>query len=53
LLSILQPLLTDDGYSFTRLDGTMTTRARSDVIVDFQDKREDSPTILLLSLRAG
>ena len=54
LLSMLQPLLDNDGFRYTRLDGTMNTRARSDVISEFQD-REDAkgPTVLLLSLRAG
>ena len=54
LLSMLQPLLKDGGYRYTRLDGTMNTRARSDVIAEFQDtEAEDGPTVLLLSLRAG
>lgn len=54
LLSMLQPLLENDGIRYTRLDGTMTTRARSDVISEFQDKEAaDAPTVLLLSLRAG
>ena len=54
LLSMLQPLLKDEGYRYTRLDGTMNTRARSDVIAEFQDtEAEDGPTVLLLSLRAG
>ena len=53
LLSILQPLLDNEGIKFTRLDGTMTTRHRSDVIGNFQDNSEDSPTVLLLSLKAG
>ena len=53
LLSILQPLLNENGHTFCRLDGTMSSRARSDVIGAFQDTSADSPTVLLLSLRAG
>jgi SNF2 family DNA or RNA helicase len=53
LLSIVQPLLNQGGYKWTRLDGTMSTRHRSEVIADFQDTSAHSPTILLLSLRAG
>ena len=54
LLSMLQPLLKDEGFRYTRLDGTMNTRARSDVISEFQDRESsDGPTVLLLSLRAG
>lgn len=53
LLSILQPLLNQDGYNWVRLDGTMSTRHRSEVIAEFQDTSAHSPTVLLLSLRAG
>ena len=54
LLSMLQPLLENDGFRYTRLDGTMSTRTRSDVIAEFQDRVSASaPTVLLLSLRAG
>ena len=53
LLSILQPLMTDEGYRWTRLDGSMNMRERSSVIADFQDGSDKSATILLLSLRAG
>ena len=48
-----QPLLNDEGYTWTRLDGSMNTRARSAVISEFQSTAADSPTVLLLSLRAG
>ena len=54
LLSMLQPLLKSEGFRYTRLDGTMNTRARSDVISEFQDREAaEGPTVLLLSLRAG
>jgi len=50
---LVQPLLKEEGYNFTRLDGTMSMKERSDVIADFQDSSPESPTVLLLSLRAG
>ena len=53
LLSILQPLMDQQGYSWTRLDGSMNTRERNAVIAHFQDTSLDSPRVLLLSLRAG
>lgn len=53
LLSIFQPLLDDEGYKWTRLDGTMSTRQRSEIIANFQDVSPDAPKVLLLSLRAG
>ena len=53
LLSILQPLMDQQGYSWTRLDGSMNTRERNAVIAHFQDTSHDSPRVLLLSLRAG
>ena len=53
LLSIIQPLLDEEKYTYTRLDGSMNTRERNAVIADFQDSSPDSPRILLLSLRAG
>ena len=52
-LSIIQPLLTEQGYHFCRLDGTMSMRQRSQVISDFQDTDPERPTVMLLSLRAG
>ena len=53
LLSIIQPLLTDSGFNYTRLDGSMSIRERLSVIEDFQSTAEGTPTVLLLSLRAG
>ena len=53
LLSILQPLLDDQGFTWTRLDGGMNTRERNAVISHFQDTSPESPRVLLLSLRAG
>ena len=52
-LSIIQPLLKEQGYKFNRLDGTMSMRQRAEVISDFQDTDPEKPTVMLLSLRAG
>lgn len=41
------------GFSFTRLDGSLVQRARAKAIEDFQDSTPGSPTIMLLSLKAG
>ncbi|XP_016891132.1 helicase-like transcription factor isoform X2 [Cynoglossus semilaevis] len=52
-LTILQSPLREHGFSFVRLDGTMSQKKRAQVIKDFQSADADSPTIMLLSLKAG
>jgi len=52
-LSIIQPLLTQEGFSFVRLDGTMNQVDRKETIDAFQSKGSNSPQVLLLSLKAG
>ena len=52
-LSIIQPILADNGFKFVRLDGTMSLLDRADVVTLFQKKTPNSPTVLLLSLKAG
>ncbi|XP_056599172.1 helicase-like transcription factor isoform X3 [Triplophysa dalaica] len=52
-LDILEVPLREYGFSFTRLDGTMTQKARVKAIQDLQDSSPGSPTIMLLSLKAG
>jgi len=52
-LSIIQPLLDERGYIYTRLDGSMNVHEKQSVISRFQDTTERSPSVLLLSLRAG
>merc|ERR1712025_1482461 len=52
-LSILQPLLREQNFSLTRLDGTMSHIVRSEVVTAFQSDHPRSPKVLLLSLRAG
>lgn len=52
-LNILEVPLREYGFSFTRLDGTMNQKARAKAIQDFQDSSPGSPTVMLLSLKAG
>lgn len=52
-LTILETPLREHGFSFVRLDGTMTQKKRTQVIKEFQSSTADSPTIMLLSLKAG
>jgi SNF2 family DNA or RNA helicase len=53
LLSIIQPILSESGVNWTRLDGSMSIRDRLAVIEEFQNPGKGTPTVLLLSLRAG
>ncbi|XP_028420940.1 helicase-like transcription factor isoform X1 [Perca flavescens] len=52
-LSILETPLREHGFSFVRLDGTMSQKKRTQVIQEFQSSAADSPAIMLLSLKAG
>ncbi|XP_009296828.1 helicase-like transcription factor isoform X2 [Danio rerio] len=52
-LDVLEVALREYGFSFTRLDGSLIQRARAKAIEDFQDSTPGSPTIMLLSLKAG
>ncbi|XP_028251174.1 helicase-like transcription factor [Parambassis ranga] len=52
-LSILETPLREHGFTFVRLDGTMNQSKRTQVIQEFQSSAADSPTIMLLSLKAG
>ncbi|XP_061700435.1 helicase-like transcription factor isoform X2 [Syngnathoides biaculeatus] len=52
-LTILETPLREHGFSFVRLDGTMSQKKRTQVIQEFQSMAPSSPTIMLLSLRAG
>ncbi|CAL8273482.1 unnamed protein product [Merluccius merluccius] len=52
-LSILETPLREQGFSFVRLDGTLSQKRRAQVIQDFQSSAPDSPVIMLLSLKAG
>ncbi|XP_073437165.1 helicase-like transcription factor [Dendrobates tinctorius] len=52
-LSLIETALRATGFMFTRLDGSMTQKKRTEAIQTFQSSRDDSPTIMLLSLKAG
>ena len=52
-LSILQPLIKEEGLSLVRLDGSMSCLERSAVVEVFQASTKNSPKVLLLSLKAG
>ena len=53
MLDILETPLEAQGFNFVRLDGRMSQRKRAEVIESFDDSSPDSPTVMLLSLRAG
>ena len=46
-------LCREQGFSFVRLDGTLSQKRRAQVIQEFQSSAPDSPVVMLLSLRAG
>lgn len=52
-LTVLETPLREHGFSFVRLDGTMSQKKRTQVIQEFQSSASDSPVIMLLSLKAG
>lgn len=52
-LTILETPLREHGFSFLRLDGTISQKKRTQVIQEFQSSAADSPSIMLLSLKAG
>ncbi|XP_038203322.1 helicase-like transcription factor isoform X1 [Arvicola amphibius] len=52
-LSLIETPLKASGFIFTRLDGSMTQKKRVESIQCFQNTEAGSPTIMLLSLKAG
>ncbi|KAM4723825.1 helicase-like transcription factor isoform 1-T4 [Anableps anableps] len=52
-LTILETPLREHGFSFVRLDGTVSQKKRPQIIREFQSSAGDSPKIMLLSLKAG
>ncbi|XP_024129836.1 helicase-like transcription factor isoform X2 [Oryzias melastigma] len=52
-LTILEAPLREHGFCFVRLDGSMSQKKRTQVIKEFQSSDAHSPTIMLLSLKAG
>ncbi|XP_030072905.1 helicase-like transcription factor [Microcaecilia unicolor] len=52
-LSLIETPLRKSGFVFARLDGSMTQKKRIEAIQCFQSSAPESPTIMLLSLKAG
>ncbi|NXF02836.1 HLTF factor, partial [Smithornis capensis] len=52
-LSLIENPLKESGFAFTRLDGSMAQKKRVEAIRCFQSNQAGSPTIMLLSLKAG
>ncbi|KFO91269.1 Helicase-like transcription factor, partial [Buceros rhinoceros silvestris] len=52
-LSLIENPLKESGFSFTRLDGSMAQKKRVEAIQCFQSSEAGSPTVMLLSLKAG
>nr|XP_042709590.1 helicase-like transcription factor isoform X3 [Chrysemys picta bellii] len=52
-LSLIEIPLKESGFVFTRLNGSMAQKKRVQAIQSFQDRQTGSPTIMLLSLKAG
>ncbi|XP_023568716.1 helicase-like transcription factor [Octodon degus] len=52
-LSLIETPLKASGFLFTRLDGSMAQKKRVESMQWFQNTDEGSPTIMLLSLKAG
>ncbi|KAJ7420394.1 helicase-like transcription factor [Willisornis vidua] len=52
-LSLIENPLKESGFAFTRLDGSMAQKKRVEAIQCFQSNQAGSPTIMLLSLKAG
>ncbi|XP_069474423.1 helicase-like transcription factor isoform X2 [Ambystoma mexicanum] len=52
-LSLIETPLRESGFLFTRLDGSMIQKKRVEAISCFQSKKIESPTIMLLSMKAG
>ncbi|XP_078266571.1 helicase-like transcription factor isoform X3 [Rhinoraja longicauda] len=52
-LTLIETPLRQEGFSFSRLDGSMPQKRRVVAIESFQSIHPGSPTIMLLSLKAG
>ncbi|XP_054022731.1 helicase-like transcription factor [Dryobates pubescens] len=52
-LSLIEKPLKESGFAFTRLDGSMAQKKRVEAIQCFQSSQAGSPTVMLLSLKAG
>ncbi|KAL8909935.1 MAG: hypothetical protein Q9171_004756 [Xanthocarpia ochracea] len=51
LLDLLEVPIYDQGWKYQRYDGSMSSNARNDAVMEFSDKSESK--IMLVSLRAG
>uniref|UniRef100_A0A8C5M7S6 Helicase like transcription factor n=1 Tax=Leptobrachium leishanense TaxID=445787 RepID=A0A8C5M7S6_9ANUR len=52
-LTLIETAIRESGFIFTRLDGSLTQKKRTEAIQSFQSSDAHSPTIMLLSLKAG
>ncbi|NWU57538.1 HLTF factor, partial [Dromas ardeola] len=52
-LSLIENPLKESGFAFTRLDGSMAQKKRAEAVQCFQSSQAGSPTVMLLSLKAG
>ncbi|XP_074547620.1 helicase-like transcription factor isoform X2 [Halichoeres trimaculatus] len=52
-LTLLETPLREHGFNFVRFDGTLTQKRRTQIIQEFQSSDPGSPSIMLLSLKAG
>ncbi|XP_060690517.1 helicase-like transcription factor isoform X1 [Hemiscyllium ocellatum] len=52
-LTLIETPLRQEGFAFTRLDGSMPQKRRINAIESFQSSEPGSPTVMLLSLKAG
>ncbi|XP_059159107.1 helicase-like transcription factor [Physella acuta] len=53
LLTLLEIPLKHQGFAFSRLDGTMSRSEREQAVSEFSSPGPNSPTIFLLSMKAG
>ncbi|CAL1531404.1 unnamed protein product, partial [Lymnaea stagnalis] len=53
LLTILEKPLSMEGFVYCRFDGSMSAAERTEVLRNFSQTHAGSPTVLLLSLKAG
>ena len=53
MLTVLETPLTAEGFQFVRLDGSLSQKRRAEVISEFSCSHLGSPTVMLLSLKAG
>ena len=53
LLNLVEVPLTAQGFFYVRLDGSMSQAKRAQVIDQFNESNPGSPTVFLLSMKAG